>query len=447
MSGFKSFKINDDTLYHDIDESIARQRNEKTPVFDALDTLAKGDCVEVEFSDKFEEEVCRVTNFIRAEQESLQLEVEALLSDANAIIGAVAEKQSSNTSRDSMARSLRSQGHEHIERALNLERFVTKNVQTLSEVASYADGALGTSCLSHLRQVSRSSPWKPCVNPNIFTVLSDVYKVIRTLERQLEHKNEVWEAPSSFVRSTSKYWIKNDNLSQVLLTSLQEVPLLIYGQKGGAEKLDKVASSVSSVYFDSTSMQMYNKRLEHREGAQLLRTRWYGPKPYGSEPIFLELKTHHDKWINTKSVKERVKIQEQDMKAFLERTDWTIEDAEALILAASPSQEGEELEKNADCLLRMHNLVLKFDLRPCVRTNYQRIAFQSSTSNSLRLTVDQNVCVMDERNCKPGSWCLPDDELIDADNTSICKDHCSSFKLEFSSCCVSDDCSSQTCGT
>ena len=73
---------------------------------------------------------------------------------------------------------------------------------------------------------------------------------------------------------------------------------------------------------------------------------------------------------------------------------------------------GNQLEKQTDLLLRMHELVIKFDLRPCVRSTYLRVAFQSSNSNALRLTVDRNVTLIDERPTPPGSWCLSDDAVI-----------------------------------
>lgn len=99
-------------------------------------------------------------------------------------------------------------------------------------------------------------------------------------------------------------------------------------------------------------------------------------------------------------------------RAFLSRETWTPKDAQDVVLVASPSLSGTQLEKQTDLLLRMHDLVIKFDLRPCVRSTYLRVAFQSSNSNALRLTVDRNVTLIDERPTPPGSWCLSDDAVI-----------------------------------
>ena len=50
-------------------------------------------------------------------------------------------------------------------------------------------------------------------------------------------------------------------------------------------------------------MDLYKERIKRSEGAKLFRVRWYGNKPKGDEQIFLELKTHHECWINDKSGK------------------------------------------------------------------------------------------------------------------------------------------------
>jgi uncharacterized membrane protein YidH (DUF202 family) len=121
-----------------------------------------------------------------------------------------------------------------------------------------------------------------------------------------------------------------------------------------------------------------------------------------------ELKTHHEKWINSESVKERVAVQEKDMEWFLTTNNvGTHKDAEKVVQAASPSLGKSELRKAVKLLLTMRRLVAKHDLRPCVRLAYKRAAFQLPTSNSLRLTVDRFVSATDESKAPAGAWCLP----------------------------------------
>ena len=71
------------------------------------------------------------------------------------------------------------------------------------------------------------------------------------------------------------------------------------------------------------------------------------------------------------------------MPDFLRPVPWHISYAEKLILKAKPKlkDDAEELSKQAGLLLRMHNLVVKHNLTACVRSVYDRAAFQSAKSN------------------------------------------------------------------
>ena len=150
----------------------------------------------------------------------------------------------------------------------------------------------------------------------------------------------------------------------------------------GDKLWDKLATRITSIYFDSSDMSLYKERLKRVQGAKLLRVRWYGnTMPTGEKIIFVELKTHHEKWVGNKSVKERASIQEKDMLEFLTPMDWTSGDAEAMVLRAKPKMEGDSLAEATDLLLRMHKLVVKHRLTACVRSVYDRAAFQSSKNN------------------------------------------------------------------
>jgi SPX domain protein involved in polyphosphate accumulation len=203
--------------------------------------------------------------------------------------------------------------------------------------------------------------------------------------------------PSSFQRATTKYWVKDAHLTKLMMICAAEAPLLVYGKKGpltstnnqDAKKSDgdklwgELATVITSIYFDSDDMILYHERLKRAEGAQLLRVRWYGTKrPQGDQDIFVELKTHHERWVAQKSVKERAIIKEKDMLAFLEPVRWSSEEAEAIIRrAAKPDIKPETLAKQTRMLLRMHNLVVNHKLTACVRSVYDRAAFQSAKSN------------------------------------------------------------------
>jgi hypothetical protein len=66
---------------------------------------------------------------------------------------------------------------------------------------------------------------------------------------------------------------------------------------------------VSAVYFDSSGLDVYHTRLAREDGARLVRVRYYGPRQTGPEgqqqPVFVERKTHRERWTGERSVKVR----------------------------------------------------------------------------------------------------------------------------------------------
>jgi len=154
--------------------------------------------------------------------------------------------------------------------------------------------------------------------------------------------------------------------------------------------------------------------------------------------IFLELKTHHEKWVGEKSVKERVPIQEQDMHALLDTTTnstgsggvgscWTVQYATDMVRRANPDNSDKKIQQGAILLLKIRTLVCSFHLFPCIRTKYLRVALQSVQTNNLRMTMDRDITVVDERQAAttgavntntassslpPSWWCLADDAEV-----------------------------------
>ena len=202
---------------------------------------------------------------------------------------------------------------------------------------------------------------------------------------------------------------------------------MVYGKSGllqdnpkqptkDGELWSTMAAPISSIYFDSENMDLYKERIQRSEGAQLFRVRWYGDKPKGDEQIFLELKTHHECWINNKSVKERVALKERDMPKLIDTSDglWSSEYCIQLVREASPDDKDEDIAAAAALLKEIRSIVCKFNLRPCVRTKYNRAAFQSSKNNNLRLTIDRDITVIDETCNDPdgGSWCLDERSVV-----------------------------------
>lgn len=348
----------------------------------------------------FDRELIRVVNFIDLQQQNLEFSGKSLLTSAEV---AAETKNSQGEEGAGLVHSLSQKMEDYVESCIELQNFMNENRAIFRSVAEKADKELQTTCSSFVE-----GRFKANLNSVLVIVASDIYAAIRTAEKKLRNngaaagnpQNEMWQAPSSFQRSTTKYWVKDDQLTKLLLTCAAEAPLLVYGKKGtltskknrlsreseGDKLWETLATPITSVYFDSADMSLYNKRLARAEGAQLLRARWYGNNmPKGNGIIFLELKTHHEKWVSNKSVKERAAVRECDMPAFLKPMPWTIKDAQAMILRASPTLAANELQESANLLFRMHRLVVKHNLKACVRSVYMRAAFQSPKSNGKKI--------------------------------------------------------------
>jgi len=231
---------------------------------------------------------------------------------------------------------------------------------------------------------------------------------------------------------------------------------LVYGRSGLLQQdinnptkedlWESLASPISSVYFDSANMDLYKERIKRSEGAKLFRIRWYGNKPKSEDKIFLELKTHHECWVDNKSgelvlglicttfgvahayiyipshhhaVKERVVLLEKNVASLLDTssdTPWSSEYAHELVKTASPNDKEDSVKEATALLLEIRALICKYKLKPCVRTKYTRCAFQSASNNNLRLTIDRDITVIDEtRVVSGGSWCLEDDSVVPID--------------------------------
>jgi SPX domain protein involved in polyphosphate accumulation len=134
----------------------------------------------------------------------------------------------------------------------------TANPQTKADttefrrIAALADLLLGTNdgvdvdLRSLTNRRLETDPWTlDHSGGNVVVLLSDVYTVIRELEAQSsqpcrdrdisdknESSNKKWVAPASFHRVTTKYWVHDEHLYRVLLASVSDLPLLVYGRRG-----------------------------------------------------------------------------------------------------------------------------------------------------------------------------------------------------------------------
>ena len=216
-----------------------------------------------------------------------------------------------------------------------------------------------------------------------------------------------WEPPSSFERKTTKYWVEPKDVVRLKLAIVRHLPVLVFEGAGGkakkavtvnGEQPGRDSGMITSVYLDNAHLDVYHSRLEREQGATLVRTRWYGDDPdvrgvHGLEArreaddnsiqgdVFVERKTHHESWSLDGSVKERFRLDRCELAGYLSgRLDIPS------ILRGTGAAEAEKAATLAEevVMLELRNR----SLEPSVRTEYRRTAFQLSSSNTVRMSLD-----------------------------------------------------------
>jgi len=389
-----------------------------------------------DFVESYKVELNRIKNKLTATGQEIEENTRELLLRASEI-------QNDDISCTSVTISiLKTQAHAMSNQSINLYKQTHADAAELLRISEKADEKLHTKLNAFSKRKFQHYPWKivdECGQGTIVILLSDIHTVIRNLEIKSLNKNsekdfKEWVGPTSFERVTTKYWIHEKDLYQVLLKNVSELPLLVYGQKGDRILSQKeikchntarsstndtknrsnnnlwtssITTTITSVYFDSAIMSMYSNRIKRIEGAQLFRIRWYG-KLSENEKVFLEIKTHHEQWINNSSIKERVSIHKDDVVKLLDlKNDWDEDVAMKIVQKANPHEEMKNVNELTKLVLKIKKLILKHKLTPCVRTKYTRAAFQSSQNNKFRFTIDKDVTVVNER-ASSSSWCLDD---------------------------------------
>jgi SPX domain protein involved in polyphosphate accumulation len=190
--------------------------------------------------------------------------------------------------------------------------------------------------------------------------------------------------PMSFVRKTTKYWVRLRDVELVkrLVGAELPPPQAFGGGAAGAPQL------TNSVYLDNTEKELYRGRLNKDSQAVAIRLRWYGP----GEPqtVYVERKTHKDDWGGENSLKERFALHARNVHAFL-CGEFTVEDAEASMHAQGKSDD--EIAAMALLFGEVYEIIRSRRLEPEVRTQYMRLAWQSDANAKVRISMDTQLCM------------------------------------------------------
>ncbi|KAI8370282.1 VTC domain-containing protein [Blakeslea trispora] len=227
---------------------------------------------------------------------------------------------------------------------------------------------------------------------------------------------------NAFERATAKYWIHPDNVTEVKSIIMLHLPVLIFNKD---KKFEASDSAISSIYYDNEDFDLYTGRLQRDEGAEAIRFRWYGPME--SKSVFIERKTHHASWLDGASVKDRFRLEVDDVKKYVEYELTPDEITDRL----RQKNVDEQICKDTHFIATGVQTSLKEkNLNPVLRAFYNRTAFQLPGDQRVRVSLDTDLCFIREDNLDKerrgqGEWRRPDvgiDYPFPAlDETEICR--------------------------
>jgi SPX domain protein involved in polyphosphate accumulation len=182
---------------------------------------------------------------------------------------------------------------------LRIEKYVNVNFMGFHKILKKHDKHLPNNpCKAFYVSRMHGQAWVRGDYSDLVVRLSLIYSKIR--EDHVVEENK--DSSQSFLRSTTKYWVKTEDVSRVKYSILRHSPVFL--QKTSTGESD--SQFTNSVYLDNDQLELYHGRLDKSPGAIALRLRWYGPG--NPSCVFVERKTHNDKWTGEVSVKERFTV-------------------------------------------------------------------------------------------------------------------------------------------
>mmetsp|Transcript_49922 Transcript_49922/g.114443 ORF Transcript_49922/g.114443 Transcript_49922/m.114443 type:complete len:642 (-) Transcript_49922:22-1947(-) len=189
---------------------------------------------------------------------------------------------------------------------------------------------------------------------------------------------------TSFVRRTTKYWVRMSDLTRVKCIILKQLP--VYKFTVGDADSDRV----TSIYFDNDNLDLYTGRLHKTPGAIAVRMRWYGEDPMPGDPVWVERKVHNEAWYGDESRKERFSLPDELIQPYLagKLTPSGVRE----ILLKDKTFKG-DLDAAVELAAEVQGHVLNKKLKPYMRTQYMRTAFQKKGDATVRSSLDTELCM------------------------------------------------------
>jgi len=251
-----------------------------------------------DFYSLLEKEMAKIEGFTRTQVKQVRVKLSEVETQLSRSGGGVATAE-----HDAMLTKVGEAG----ELFLRLEKYVNLNFMGFHKILKKHDRRLPNPCKAFYVGRLYEQSWVRGDFSDVFVKISQLYSSLRGDDDSRAEEN----SRQDFVRSTRKYWVHTEDISQVKYIVLQHLPVLLQKSMGG----ETDSQLVNSVYIDNYAMELYHGRLDKTPGAIALRFRWYGTGT--PDVVFVERKTHREKWAQEISVKERFVVQEPQVLPLL----------------------------------------------------------------------------------------------------------------------------------
>lgn len=266
-----------------------------------------------------------------------------------------------------------------------LEKYVNLNFTGFHKILKKHDRWLPNPCKAFYLTRLHDQSWVRGDYSDVIVSMSRAYSALRRDEK-VEEKEA---AAQDFVRSTRKYWVALEDITRVKNIILQHLPVFLQEEfKEGSTD----SQLVNSVYCDNYAMELYHGRLEKTSGAIALRFRWYGTG--APKKVFVERKTHRESWCGDISVKERFMIDEAQVLPMLEGR-YSVADEKAKMKARGV--DAQQIRDWEQLATEITSAISNKQLRPVMRTQYMRTAFQIPYDATVRVSLDSNLTMIVDR--------------------------------------------------
>lgn len=246
--------------------------------------------------------------------------------------------------------------------------------------------------------------WYSISVDEVFFLLSLVYERIKKNQEEKSRKSADAHPSGAvgsqvFDRRSVKYWVHMQDLPFVIARIIQHLPLSTmkdtYKESKEVGNPFTLSQPVSSVYYDNRNFLFFHRRLERLEGSSLIRIRWYTDsleenwdRVDSESNVFMEMKVHHEAWSGDRSNKRRFALKEKDVDRYL-KGQLSLDPAVQKLRAKKASEK--EVERFKSLAEEILSKVHAYDLKPVLRTQCARAAFQRGQDQSVRVSIDTSL--------------------------------------------------------